>query len=82
MKSPRSGPTAVVAVSSTAVAILNFGGPFAGIVDHSRPIWIMLMVFAEMGLIGCAALQWFLYFKAYINFRIELRSKENVPPAI
>jgi hypothetical protein len=71
MKAKHSAPSARQVVVTTISAVGNLGACFAGVVDRGSAGLTMLMVVADMVLIGCSVLCWYLYFRALLDFRIE-----------
>ncbi len=64
----RKSPNILVPAAATAVALLNFvvclGMPQDSPAHYG-------MVWSEVGLITLAVVQWVLYFRQYIDFRID-----------
>ena len=83
MNDKRKPPTIATAVYSTAAALLGLAVCLGSIANLSpatqstqMPL-IAVFILIALGLIALAVLQWVLYFRAYVDFRIDLLRQES-----
>ena len=83
MNDKRKPPTIATAVYSTAAALLGLAVCLGSIANLSpatqstqMPL-IAVLIFSELMLIALAVLQWVLYFRGYVDFRIDQLRQEQ-----
>ena len=83
MNDKRKPPTIATAVYSTAAALLGLAVCLGSIANLSpatqstqMPL-IAVLIFSELMLIALAVLQWVLYFRGYVDFRIDQLRQES-----
>lgn len=74
---PKS-PTIVTAVCSTVMALLALAGCLFLMKSGGPDLLVLISILANVMLIGLAVLQWVVYFRAYVDFRIEQLRQESL----
>ncbi len=64
-------PTIVTAVCSTVMGLLALAGCLFMMKSGGPDFLVLIFIFADVMLIALAVLQWVVYFRAYVDFRIE-----------
>ena len=75
---PRS-PTIVTAVCSTVMGLFALAGCLFMMKSGGPDLLVVISIVVNVGLIALAVLQWVLYFRAYVDFRIEHFRQETSP---
>ena len=70
-------PTIVTAVCSTAMGLFALAGCLIMMKSGGPDLLVFISIVANVGLIGLAVLQWVLYFRAYVDFRIDQLRRES-----
>ena len=83
MNADRKIPSIATAACTTVVALLILAVCFVSIANLSpatqstqKPL-IAVFIFVVVGMIGLAVLQWVLYFRGYVDFRIDQLRQER-----
>ena len=71
MSDNHNPPTIVTAVCSTAMGLFALAGCFFNGKSGGPDFLALAFILANVVLIGLAVLQWVLYFRGYVDFRIE-----------
>ena len=71
-------PTIVTAVCSTAMGLFALAGCLFMMKSGGPDFLVLISILANVVLIALAVLQWVVYFRAYVDFRIEQLSQESL----
>lgn len=78
MNDKRKPPTIATAVCSTGVALFSLAGCFAAVKSAGvADVLVLVPILVSPMLIALAVLQWVLYFRAYVDFRVDQLRQEN-----
>lgn len=70
-------PTIVTAVCSTVVGLCALAGCFFTVKSNGPDFLFLISILANVMLISLAVLQWVVYFRAYVDFRVDQVRQEN-----
>lgn len=70
-------PTIVTAVCSTVMGLFALAGCRFMMKSGGPDFLVLISILANVMLVGLAVLQWVLYFRAYVDFRIEQLRQES-----
>ena len=70
-------PTIVTAVCSTVMGLFALAGCFFIIKSGGPDVLVFISIVVNVLLIGLAVLQWVVYFRAYVDFRIDQLRQES-----
>ena len=72
-----SSPTIVAAVCSTVTGLLALAGCLCMMKSGGADFLVFISILANVGLIALAVLQWVIYFRAYVDYRIDQLRREQ-----
>ena len=70
-------PTIITAVCSTVMGLLALAGCLFMMKSGGPNFLVLISIVANVMLIGLAVLQWVVYFRAYVDFRIDQLRQES-----
>ena len=70
-------PTIVTAVSSTVMGLFALAGCLVVLKSDGLDFLVLISILVNVLLIGLAVLQWVVYFRAYVDFRIDQLRQES-----
>lgn len=70
-------PTIVTAVCSTVMGLFALAGCLFMMNSGGPDFLVFISILANVMLAGLAVLQWVVYFRAYVDFRIEQLRQES-----
>ena len=70
-------PTIVTAVCSTVMGLFALAGCLFMMKSGGPDFLVFISILANVMLAGLAVLQWVVYFRAYVDFRIEQLRQES-----
>ena len=80
MNDKRKPPTIATAVCTTGVALCSLAGCFAAVKSAAAAdVLVLIAILVSPMLIALAVLQWVLYFRGYVDFRIDQLRQESSP---
>ena len=77
MNDKRKPPTIFTANCSTVMGMFALAGCLLMVKSDVPDFLVITSIFLNVGLIALAVLQWVLYFRAYIDFRIDQLRQES-----
>lgn len=77
MNDKRQPPTIFTAVCSTFMGMFALAGCFFMVKSDGPDFLVITSILLNVGLIALAVLQWVLYFRAYVDFRIDQLRQEQ-----
>ena len=70
-------PTIGTAVSSTVMGLFALAGCLVVLKSDGPDFLVLISILVNVLLIGLAVLQWVVYFRAYVDFRIDQLRQES-----
>ena len=70
-------PTILTAVCSTVMGLFALAGGLFMMKSSGPDVLVFISIVVNVVLIGLAVLQWVVYFRAYVDFRIDQLRQES-----
>jgi len=77
MNDTHKPPTIITAVSSTLMGLFALAGCLFMMKSGGPDFLVLTSILVNVMLIGLAVLQWVVYFRAYVDFRIDQLRQEQ-----
>lgn len=77
MNDTHKPPTSITAVCSTVMGLFALAGCLFMMKSGGPDFLVLISIVVNAGLIALAVLQWVLYLRAYVDFRIEQLLQEQ-----